>query len=491
MDNPQHNSFQDIPSALIKLNIRTQQQETRSVTIARNSSVPLLKQEIQFVFDVAIERQRLIFQGRILKDNESLLDYANLDNGKVIHLVVRSDNSPSNPLNDTPNSIPNGPRLRRRQFLSPTQIVMVRLPRINTLSSRVTREIDPPNSMANRPGWANQTGRNLPMINSIFDGLSSINPFSSTSRLRRMIHGLWPNNNETNGLAATFQEREPPMVRFRRSLRNLQQTLQGMPETRRGNRRFSLFMPRSARQSAVVYWPYSRSIEMRLAESISHAQNAQLTFGSTAERSSSNTTNRPSTFTEDPTFLSDEYAQNHRERARQTIETLRLTVQAMNLAIPDLRRLGDSLQEIGETSESLSEPSTERAQVSAGLSELSLSNQLLAYVLANVELAESSNRMLERNSLNSPSNTALQPTLQEPDSDSNQNTQQASETTLETKHSSKTPVQNDTHSISSGASGLKRKREPESVDDISNKKHFPDTQENRRQDKGKGKERSS
>ncbi|KAI9246602.1 hypothetical protein BY458DRAFT_527765 [Sporodiniella umbellata] len=87
----------------IALQIKSLEQRTTSVTLPRNASVLQLKQEIQIVFDVESNRQRLIFQGKVLKDDKNLDDYANLDNGKVIHLVIRPQDAPVNPNNDTPN----------------------------------------------------------------------------------------------------------------------------------------------------------------------------------------------------------------------------------------------------------------------------------------------------------------------------------------------------------------------------------------------------
>ncbi|KAI8374287.1 uncharacterized protein BYT42DRAFT_615461 [Radiomyces spectabilis] len=91
-----------VSSDLMALQIKSLEQRTHSVTVPRTSSVLQLKNEIQTVFDVDTGRQRLIFQGRVLKDDKQLTDYANLDSGKVIHLVVRPADAPSNPQNDEP-----------------------------------------------------------------------------------------------------------------------------------------------------------------------------------------------------------------------------------------------------------------------------------------------------------------------------------------------------------------------------------------------------
>ncbi|KAF7732485.1 hypothetical protein EC973_003230 [Apophysomyces ossiformis] len=100
--NASTNAAFDSQARLIALQIRSLEHRTHSVTVPRNSSVLHLKNEIQAVFDVESGRQRLIFQGRVLKDDKHLTDYANLDDGKVLHLVVRPPDAPQNPMNDEP-----------------------------------------------------------------------------------------------------------------------------------------------------------------------------------------------------------------------------------------------------------------------------------------------------------------------------------------------------------------------------------------------------
>jgi hypothetical protein len=63
------------PSVLIGLQIKSLEQRTHSVTLPRNASVLELKNEIQATLDVDSGRQRLIFQGKVLKDDKNLMDY--------------------------------------------------------------------------------------------------------------------------------------------------------------------------------------------------------------------------------------------------------------------------------------------------------------------------------------------------------------------------------------------------------------------------------
>lgn len=63
------------PMEQIALQIKSLEQRTTSVTLPRNATVLELKHEIQVAFDVESNRQRLIFQGRVLKDDKNLTDY--------------------------------------------------------------------------------------------------------------------------------------------------------------------------------------------------------------------------------------------------------------------------------------------------------------------------------------------------------------------------------------------------------------------------------
>ncbi|KAG2213023.1 hypothetical protein INT47_011172 [Mucor saturninus] len=87
---------------VIALSIKSLEQQTKSVTLPRSASVLELKQKIQLEFDIDGTRQRLIFQGKVLRDGKNLSDYDNLDDGKVIHLVVRPIGVAHNPENDEP-----------------------------------------------------------------------------------------------------------------------------------------------------------------------------------------------------------------------------------------------------------------------------------------------------------------------------------------------------------------------------------------------------
>jgi hypothetical protein len=62
-------------STKIKLRIKAIQRDVISIAISRNASVLDLKNMIGTAFQVESIRQRLIFQGKVLKDDKSLLEY--------------------------------------------------------------------------------------------------------------------------------------------------------------------------------------------------------------------------------------------------------------------------------------------------------------------------------------------------------------------------------------------------------------------------------
>ncbi|KAL7691549.1 putative Ubiquitin domain-containing protein [Plasmopara halstedii] len=81
--------------AQLSLKIRTLDQKTYPITICAAASVPQLKEVVAVETGVTLARQRLIYRGRVLKNDQTLAAYS-LENGHVLHLVVRAV-----PLTDT------------------------------------------------------------------------------------------------------------------------------------------------------------------------------------------------------------------------------------------------------------------------------------------------------------------------------------------------------------------------------------------------------
>lgn len=72
---PNSTDTTDLPPNVIALNIKSLEQQTKPVRVSRDASVLDLKQAVQTAFQVESGRQRLIFQGRVLKDEKTLADY--------------------------------------------------------------------------------------------------------------------------------------------------------------------------------------------------------------------------------------------------------------------------------------------------------------------------------------------------------------------------------------------------------------------------------
>lgn len=64
-------------------------QEDMQVTVNRNVTVSTLKQRIRQETGVEERKQKLIFAGRVLRDEQNLQDFSYLSNGSAIHLLVQ------------------------------------------------------------------------------------------------------------------------------------------------------------------------------------------------------------------------------------------------------------------------------------------------------------------------------------------------------------------------------------------------------------------
>ncbi|RHY33403.1 hypothetical protein DYB32_001647 [Aphanomyces invadans] len=75
-------------SSVIALNVKTVDQRQFQINLLASSSVPQLKTKIEHETGVVTDRQRLIFRGKVLKNENNLAHYA-LENGHTLHLVIR------------------------------------------------------------------------------------------------------------------------------------------------------------------------------------------------------------------------------------------------------------------------------------------------------------------------------------------------------------------------------------------------------------------
>ncbi|WJX90424.1 Ubiquitin-like domain-containing protein cip73 [Trifolium repens] len=84
----------------IEIKIKTLDSQTYTLKVDKQMPVPALKEQIASVTGVVSEQQRLICQGKVLKDDQLLSAY-HVEDGHTLHLVVRHPDLPP------PGSLPN------------------------------------------------------------------------------------------------------------------------------------------------------------------------------------------------------------------------------------------------------------------------------------------------------------------------------------------------------------------------------------------------
>ncbi|KAF3839517.1 hypothetical protein F7725_018234 [Dissostichus mawsoni] len=82
-------------TADIEVTVKTLDSQSRTYTVGAQLTVKEFKEHIAPSVGIPVDKQRLIYQGRVLQEILTLADY-NVD-GKVIHLVERAPPPPSQP----------------------------------------------------------------------------------------------------------------------------------------------------------------------------------------------------------------------------------------------------------------------------------------------------------------------------------------------------------------------------------------------------------
>ncbi|KAK3231946.1 hypothetical protein Dsin_003827 [Dipteronia sinensis] len=90
----------------VEINIKTLDSRIYSFQVDKSMSVSLFKEKIATDIGVPVGQQRLIFRGKVLKDDHLLSEY-HLENGHTLHLVVRQP-AQSQPSSDTSAGETNG-----------------------------------------------------------------------------------------------------------------------------------------------------------------------------------------------------------------------------------------------------------------------------------------------------------------------------------------------------------------------------------------------
>ncbi|KAF0908197.1 hypothetical protein E2562_023822 [Oryza meyeriana var. granulata] len=78
----------DDPESTIEINIKTLDSQVHKLRVKKNVPVLVLKEKIVEAAGVPVDQQRLIFRGRVLKDDHLLSEY-HLEDGYTLHLVAR------------------------------------------------------------------------------------------------------------------------------------------------------------------------------------------------------------------------------------------------------------------------------------------------------------------------------------------------------------------------------------------------------------------
>lgn len=89
-------------STLREISVKTISGEVKVLQVGAHVPVTEFKVKVMEAFSVPIDRQRLICQGKLLKDEHLISDYIKED-GQTVHLMVRADNMPPPSSNPAPN----------------------------------------------------------------------------------------------------------------------------------------------------------------------------------------------------------------------------------------------------------------------------------------------------------------------------------------------------------------------------------------------------
>ncbi|KAM5565255.1 ubiquitin-like domain-containing protein CIP73 [Rosa sericea] len=99
------NVSEETSDSTVEINIKTLESQIYSFQVEKNMLVSLFKEKIADQTGVPVGQQRLIFRGKVLKDDHPLSEY-HLENGHTLHLVVRQPSQPQTS-SDTSSAEPN------------------------------------------------------------------------------------------------------------------------------------------------------------------------------------------------------------------------------------------------------------------------------------------------------------------------------------------------------------------------------------------------
>ena len=185
----------------VRVKVKTINGDVLEVNTVNTNTVKNVKESIMKIINKPVEQQRLIFHGKILKDNEGLFTYGIEDND-VVHLVV-SEGRPETPSvndregNSNNNSSGNNNNNPTNDLLSYLTLLSVINNSINTISNtRINRINNNNNNERNNRSHSTNVIRNINNINNSnnSNNNNNNNPHSVIPISDSFSHLLQPSN---------------------------------------------------------------------------------------------------------------------------------------------------------------------------------------------------------------------------------------------------------------------------------------------------------
>lgn len=162
--------------------VKTLNQELFEVRVSSDMVVKTFKELIQSEHGVPVERQRIIYRGKVLKDEETLGSYK-IQKETVLHLVVRKDVSSESSQPQQPPAEESASTSSTHDQLGPGSFLMGAinisegdpLPDLNSLVSSMLQSVgvSPRDPSGNAPGnRMNNSGSNIP-VTQVLDSIQS------------------------------------------------------------------------------------------------------------------------------------------------------------------------------------------------------------------------------------------------------------------------------------------------------------------------------
>ncbi|UPR03026.1 hypothetical protein HOP50_11g63530 [Chloropicon primus] len=87
---------------LLNIKVKTMVPAEHDLSIGSGSTIRDLKLEVERVSGVEVDRQRILFCGRVLAENDKTLEESGIKDGHVLHMVERPPDVPPQPRNNVP-----------------------------------------------------------------------------------------------------------------------------------------------------------------------------------------------------------------------------------------------------------------------------------------------------------------------------------------------------------------------------------------------------